>query len=215
MATKAAVNLSLEIVDSGKKSVGKTDLPAAIFGATVKKQLLWEVVRQQQASTRAGTHSTKKRGDVSGGGKKPYKQKHTGQARHGSTREPQWRHGGNVWGPTPRDYGYDVPKKVAKGALISALSLRQKEGKLVVLDKLEVTKPNTKAVAKVLGSLGLLKSTLVIIAGRDANLEKSFRNIDKVKVLPVEGLNVRDVLRFTNLLILKSALEAISKRVDA
>jgi len=215
MATKPPVNLSVEILDTGKKSVGKTDLPAAIFGATVKKQLLWEVVRQQQASTRAGTHSTKKRGDVSGGGKKPYKQKHTGQARHGSTREPQWRHGGNVWGPLPRDYGYDVPKKVAKGALISALSLRQKEGKLVVLDKLEVTKPNTKAVAKVLGSLGLLKSTLVIIAGRDANLEKSFRNIDKVKVLPVEGLNVRDVLRFTNLLIMKSAIEAISKRVDA
>jgi large subunit ribosomal protein L4 len=213
MAT--ATNLSVDIVDSNKKSVGKTDLPAGIFGAIVKKQLLWEVVRQQQASTRAGTHSTKKRGDISGGGKKPYKQKHTGQARHGSTREPQWRHGGNVWGPLPRDYGYDVPKKVAKGAIISALSLRQKEGKVVVLDKLELAKPSTKAAAKMLASLGLSKNTLVITGGRDANVEKSFRNLEKVKVLPVDGLNVRDVLRYANLLILKNALEGISKRVAA
>lgn len=211
----ATNNLSIEILDSNKKSVGKTDLPEAVFGAIVKKQLLWEVVRQQQASTRAGTHSTKKRGDISGGGKKPYKQKHTGQARHGSTREPQWRHGGNVWGPLPRDYGYDVPKKVAKGAIVSALSLRQKEGKVVVLDKLEMAKPSTKAAVKVLAALGLQKSTLVVIGARNANLEKSFRNVEKVKVLPVEGLNVRDVLRFANLLILKDALEGISKRVTA
>ena len=210
-----ATNLSVDIVDSNKKSVGKADLPAAVFGSIVKKQLLWEVVRQQQASTRAGTHSTKKRGDISGGGKKPYKQKHTGQARHGSTREPQWRHGGNVWGPLPRDYGYDVPKKVAKGAIVSALSLRQKEGKVVVLDKLEMAKPSTKAAVKVLAALGLPKNTLVIIGARNPNLEKSFRNVEKVKVLPVDGLNVRDVLRFANLLILKDALEGISKRVTA
>jgi large subunit ribosomal protein L4 len=211
----ATANLSVDIVDSNKKSVGKADLSAAVFGQIVKKQLLWEVVRQQQASTRAGTHSTKKRGDISGGGKKPYKQKHTGQARHGSTREPQWRHGGNVWGPLPRDYGYDVPKKVAKGAIVSALSLRQKEGKVVVLDKLEMAKPSTKSAVKVLAALGLGKNTLVIIGARNPNLEKSFRNVEKVKVLPVDGLNVRDVLRFANLLILKDALEGISKRVAA
>lgn len=206
--------LNIEILDSNKKPVGKAELSAAVFGAIVKKQLLWEVVRQQQASTRAGTHSTKKRGDISGGGKKPWKQKHTGNARHGSTREPQWRHGGNVWGPLPRDYAYDVPKKVAKGALISALSLRQKEGKVVVLDKLELAKPSTKSVAKTLATLGLSKSTLVVIGGRDANVEKSFRNLEGVKVLPVDGLNVRDVLRHANLLILKNALEGVTKRAS-
>lgn len=207
--------LTIEVLDISKKSVGKADLPEAAFGAPVKKQLLWEVVRQQQASVRAGTASTKKRGDISGGGKKPWKQKHTGNARHGSIREPQYRHGGNVFGPLPRDYAYDVPKKVAKGALVSALSLRQKEGKLTILDKLEVSKPSTKTVVKALASLGVERSTLVVIGKRDANLEKSFRNIEAVKVLPVEGLNVRDLLRYTNLVILKNALEGVAKRVAA
>ena len=207
--------LSIEVFDTSKKSVGKADLPEAAFGAPVKKQLLWELVRQQQAKTRAGTASTKKRGDVSGGGKKPWKQKHTGNARHGSIREPQWRHGGNIFGPVPRDYAYEVPKKVAKGALVSALSLRQKEGKLTILDKLELAKPSTKTVVKALEALGVQRSTLVVIGKRDANLEKSFRNIEAVKVLPVEGLNVRDLLRYTNLVILKNALEGVAKRVSS
>lgn len=206
--------LNIEILDSNKKSVGKAELSEAVFGQPVKKQLLWEVVRQQQASTRAGTHSTKKRGDISGGGKKPWKQKHTGNARHGSIREPQWRHGGNVFGPLPRDYSYDVPKKVAKGALVSALSLRQKEGKVVILDKLEMSKPSTKTVAKALENLGVAKSALVVIGARDKNVEVSFRNLQGVKVLPVDGLNVRDVLRHANLVILKNALEGVTKRAS-
>ena len=207
--------ISIEVLDQNKKAVGKADLPEAAFGAPVKKQLLWEVVRQQQAKTRAGTASTKKRGDVSGGGKKPWKQKHTGNARHGSIREPQYRKGGNIFGPLPRDYAYEVPKKVAKGALVSALSLRQKEGKVQVLDKLELAKPSTKAALKALTALGVPKSTLVLIGARNSNVELSFRNLEAVKVLPVEGLNVRDVLRYTNLVILKDALEGVAKRVGA
>ena len=207
--------LNIEILDSNKKSVGKAELSEAVFGQPVKKQLLWEVVRQQQAATRAGTHSTKKRGDVSGGGKKPWKQKHTGNARHGSIREPQWRHGGNVFGPLPRDYSFDVPKKVAKGAIVSALSLRAKEGKVTVLDKLEIAKPSTKTAAKTLENLGMEKSVLVVIGDRNAAVEKSFRNLQGVKILPVAGLNVRDVLRYQNLILTKGALEGVAKRVSA
>lgn len=203
----------IEVLDSNKKKVGDVELPEL---GPVKKQLLWEVVRQQQASVRAGTASTKKRGDVSGGGKKPWRQKHTGNARHGSIREPQWRHGGNVFGPMPRDYSYDVPKKVAKAALRSAVAQRQKEQRLLVLDKFELAKPSTKQAAKTLSALGVAaEGALVVIASRDANVEKSFRNIPNVKVLAVEGLNVRDVLKYKNLVLTKNAVEGVSKRVSA
>ncbi len=203
----------IEVLDNNKKKVGDVELPEL---GPVKKQLLWEVVRQQQASVRAGTASTKKRGDVSGGGKKPWRQKHTGNARHGSIREPQWRHGGNVFGPMPRDYSYDVPKKVAKAALKSAVAQRQKEQRLLILDKLDLSKPSTKTAAKTLANLGVAEEgALVVIAARDLNIEKSFRNIPRVKVLAVEGLNVRDILKYRNLVITKGAVEGVSKRVAA
>jgi large subunit ribosomal protein L4 len=206
--------LSIDVFDSNKKSVGSVDLPEA-FGAPVKKQLLWEVVRSQQASVRAGTASTKKRGDVSGGGKKPWKQKHTGNARHGSTREPQWRHGGNVFGPMPRDYSYEIPKKMRKQAIASALAQRLKEGKLVILDKLELAKPSTKTIVSTLEKLGVSSSTLVITAERNEAVEKSFRNLKSVKLLPVAGLNVRDVLLHQNLVLTRGAVEGVAKRVNA
>ena len=202
----------IDVFDANKKSTGTIDLPDAVFAAPVKKQLLWEVVRSQQATLRAGTASTKKRGDVSGGGKKPWKQKHTGNARHGSTREPQWRHGGNVFGPTPRDYAYEIPRKMRKQAMTSALSQRLKEGKLVVLDKVEWSKPSTKQAAAALEKLGLTGTALIIVAGADANVEKSFRNLKNVKVMQVAGLNVRDVLRHENLVLFKGALEGVAKR---
>lgn len=205
--------MRVEVVDQNKKKVGDVELPESLNGP-VKKQLLWEVVRMQNANDRAGTASTKKRGDVSGGGKKPWRQKHTGNARHGSTREPQWRKGGNVFGPMPRDYSYDVPRKVKLGAIQSALAARLKEGKLLVLDGFDVTKPSTKTAAKVLATLGVSESTLVVIGERNESVEKSFRNIKNVKVLPVAGLNVRDVLRYRNLVLTKGAVEGVAKRVD-
>ena len=210
MATK----LSIDIVDTKKKNVGTAELPES-FGQPVKKQLLWEVVRQQNANDRAGTASTKKRGDVSGGGKKPWKQKHTGNARHGSTREPQWRHGGNVFGPIPRDYSFHVPKKVRLGAIQSALTQRFKEGKLIVLDKFEVAKPSTKSAKAALRALVGEETALIVIGDRNPNLELSFRNIQGAKVLPVAGLNVRDVMKYNNLILTKGALEGVAKRVNA
>ncbi len=207
--------LSIDIYDGNtQKPVGTVELPAHAFGAPVRKQLLWEVVRQQQANSRAGTASTKKRSDVSGGGKKPWKQKHTGNARHGSTREPQWRHGGNVFGPLPRDYAFDVPRKVRNGALASALSLRAKEGKVRVLDKLEVPKPSTKTAAKLLSTLGVSGSALVLIAERNEPVELSFRNLPRVKVLPVAGLNVRDLMKHELLVLTRPAVDAVAKRIE-
>lgn len=205
---------SVDVFDSKKKSVGKVDLPDEIFAAEVKEHLLWEVVRQQRANRRAGTASTKKRGDVSGGGRKPYRQKGTGHARHGSTREPQMRHGGNVWGPLPRDYSFSVPKKVRRAALRSALSMRARDGQLTIAEGPKLEQPKTKEVASFLKGLELDGPVLLISGTADEALAKSARNIPFVKVLPVAGLNVYDVLRYDNLVILKDAVDGIKERLS-
>lgn len=206
---------SVDVLDQNKKSVGKVDLPDAVFGVEVKPHLFWEVVRQQRANARAGTHSTKKRGDVSGGGKKPYRQKGTGNARHGSTREPQMRHGGNVFGPLPRDYSFHVPKKVRRAALRGALSMRLKDGQLTVAKAPELDAPKTKTFAAFLDGLGMEGPTLIISKDKNDVLAKSSRNIPYVKVLPVAGLNVYDLLRYDNLVILQDAVDGINARLGA
>ena len=147
-----------------------------MFGAKVKEHLLWELVKAQQAAKRAGTHSTKTRANVRGGGKKPYKQKGTGNARQGSSRAPNHVGGGKVFGPHPRSYEYTVPKKVKRAALASALSLRAKEKKVVVVDKFTFDAPKTKQMAGILKTLGLGKALVVDEKG-NANLFKSVRNL--------------------------------------
>src|SRR6185369_15472317 len=154
------------------KKVGNIELADAVFGTEVKEYLLWEIVKAQTAAKRAGTHATKTRMHVRGGGKKPYKQKGTGNARQGSTRAPHFVGGGTVFGPHPRDYSYTVPKKVKRAALASALSLRASESKLVIVDKLNFEAPKTKKLAGVLKALGLA-SALVIDGKQNANLLKS------------------------------------------
>src|SRR5882724_7952857 len=138
---------TIDVKNLDGKSVGKVDLDESVFGVEVNEHLLWEVVKAQRAKRRAGTHSTKRRDEVRGGGKKPYKQKGTGNARQGSTRAPNYVGGGVVFGPHPRSYEYTVPKKVKRAALASALSLRAKEKKLVVVDKLTFDAPKTKQMA--------------------------------------------------------------------
>jgi large subunit ribosomal protein L4 len=204
--------MQIDIVNIEGKKVGQTDLADAVFGAQVKEHLLWEVVKAQQAAKRAGTHSTKTRANVRGGGKKPYKQKGTGNARQGSTRAPNFVGGGKVFGPHPRDYSYTVPKKVRRAALVSALSLRVKEKKLVVIDQLAFDAPKTKRMAGILKTLGLER--VVIVDGKgNANLFKSSRNLPRTKVLAPEGLNVYDILNHPNLVIVAGAIEDIVKRV--
>ncbi len=185
--------MQIDIVNIAGKKVGQVDLSDAVFAAEVKEHLLWEMVKAQRAASRAGTHKTKKRDEVRGGGKKPYKQKGTGNARQGSTRSPQFVGGGKVWGPQPRDYSYTVPKKVKRAALASALSLRAQEKKLVIVDSFAFAAPKTKQLAGILKTLGAEKA--VVVDGKaNVNLSKSARNLTRAKVLPPEGLNVYDIL---------------------
>lgn len=204
--------MKIDVVSMEGKKVGELELADAVFGTKVKDYLLWEVVKAQQAAKRAGTHQTKTREFVRGGGKKPYKQKGTGNARQGSTRAPHFVGGGVVFGPHPRDYSYTVPKKVKRAALASALSLRAQENKLVVIDKLAFEAPKTKRLAALLKTLGL-KSALLVDAKQNANLTKSGKNLPKTKTLPPEGLNVYDILNHPALVIAKDAVKAVEARI--
>ena len=208
--------MQVDVVNIEGKKVGQIDLADAVFGTAVKEHLLWEVVKAQQAAKRAGTHATKTREFVRGGGKKPYRQKGTGNARQGSSRSPQFVGGGKVFGPHPRDYSYTVPKKVRKAALASALSLRAKENKLLIIDQLsgmfEGNKPRTKRLAGVLKALGLA-STLVVDGKQNRHLARSARNLTSTKCLPPEGLNVYDILNHKSLVISRDAVKAVEARV--
>ena len=204
--------MQIDIVNIEGKKVGSADLADAVFGAKVKDYLLWELVKAQQAARRAGTHATKTRAHVQGGGKKPYKQKGTGNARQGSSRAPNHVGGGKVFGPKPRSYEYTVPKKVKRAALASALSLRAAEKKLVVVDKLAFDAPKTKRMAGILKTLGLAKA-LIVDERANGNLFKSVRNLAKAKVLAPEGLNVFDILNHSDLVIAAGAIKLIEQRV--
>jgi large subunit ribosomal protein L4 len=204
--------MQLDVVDIKGNKVGAVEVADAVFGASIREDLFWEVVKAQRAAKRAGTHSTKTRENVRGGGKKPYRQKGTGNARQGSTRAPNFVGGGTVFGPHPRDYSYTVPKKVRRMALASALSLRAKEQKIVIVDQLSFDKPQTKQIASVIKALGLTK-VLIVDRGENDKLTLSVRNLPKAKYLAPEGLNVYDILDFPGLVISKDAVKAVESRV--
>jgi large subunit ribosomal protein L4 len=189
-----------DVYDLDKKKVGELELADAVFAGEVNEHLFYEVVKAKLASDRSGTHAVKNRSLVSGGGKKPWKQKHTGRARQGSTRASQWVGGGKAMGPKPRDYSYDVPKKVRKAALRAALSLRGKDGKLVIVQEWAPQAPKTSAAAEVLAKLGATKA-LVVDAATNQALARSVRNLDGSDFLPVDGLNVYDILGHDTLVL--------------
>ena len=189
-----------DVYDLEKNKVSELELADAVFAGEVNEHLFYEVVKAKLASDRSGTHAVKNRSLVSGGGKKPWKQKHTGRARQGSTRASQWVGGGKAMGPKPRDYAYDVPKKVRKAALRSALSLRSRDGKLLIVQEWKPAGPKTSAAAKVLGKLGLSKA-LVVDAGANSALARSVRNLDGSDFLAAEGLNVYDILKHDALVL--------------
>ncbi len=205
----------VNVLDLAGKTVGSLDLDESVFGAEVKEHLLWEVVKAQRAAKRAGTHSTKRMGEVRGGGKKPFKQKGTGRARQGSTRAPQWVGGGTVFGPKPRKYVEHTPKKVVQAALRAALSLRLKEQKLLVVKDFAVA-AKTKAVATALKTLGAEKA-LVVDGASNESLSRATKNLvrstAKTKFLAHEGLNVYDVLDHPTLIMTQAAVEAITARL--
>ncbi len=202
---------TVDVVDATNQKVDSLELPAAIFGVAVKPHLLQEVVRMQLASRRQGTADSKGRSEVSGGGKKPWRQKGTGRARAGSTRSPLWRHGGTVFGPHPRDYSFRVPKAVRRQALCSALTAKAQAGAVRLLESLSLEKPSTKAMRGVLTALGAQGRALVVLPGRDEVVEKSVRNLPGVRVLTVQGLNVYDVLKAETLILTPEGVHTLQE----
>jgi len=188
------------------ESLGTVDLPDEIFGVEPHADVLHEAVVMQLASRRLGTAKVKGRSEVSGGGKKPYRQKGTGRARQGSIRAAQWVGGGRIFGPSPRSYSYRINKKVRRLALLSALSSRALEANFAVVDSLAMDKPSTKAMVSVLENLKM-GNTLVVTSEKDRNVELSARNIPEAMVLTVEGLNVYDILNHEKLLFTASAVD--------
>jgi len=197
-----------DVYDLEKKKVGELELADAVFAGEVNEHLFYEVVKAKLASDRSGTAAVKNRSLVSGGGKKPWKQKHTGRARQGSTRASQWVGGGKAMGPKPRDYSYDVPKKVRKAALRAALALRSRDQKLVIVQEWKPTAPKSNSAAKVLAALGTRKA-LVVDAGTNVALAKSVRNLAGADFLPVEGLNVYDILKHDALVLTAETAKAL------
>ena len=205
----------IDVVTVQNGKAGSIELPPAVFEVKVKPDLFHAEVRRQLAARHAGTHSTKNRHMVSGGGSKPWRQKGTGRARQGSTRSPQWSGGGVVFGPVPRNYEHSLSKKVRRAALRGALSLRQQESAITVVDEWALGEFKTKRVAEILGALGLGgESVLIVIAEPDEKLEVSARNLPRVGVIRVEGLNVYDVLRHNRLVLTRAAVEALELRLS-
>jgi large subunit ribosomal protein L4 len=197
-----------DVFDIEKKKVAEVELSDAVFGAEVNEAVVYDVVRMQMAARRSGTSSTKTRSDVRGGGKKPWRQKGTGRARAGTTRSPIWRGGGIVFGPHPRDYSFSVPKKVRKKALISVLSMKLKEDKMLILKDFPMTKISTKAFKNVVDLFGF-KKVLFVLDQENEYLLKSSRNIRNIKMIRSEGINVYDVLNYEYLVLLEPSVKKI------
>jgi large subunit ribosomal protein L4 len=189
-------------------------LDERLFERPIHPDLLHRAVRMQLANRRQGTHATKTRGDVSGGGKKPWRQKGTGRARAGSRRSPLWVGGGTMFGPQPRSYETKLTRKMKRGALASALSDRTRDGKLTLIDRIEFDEPKTKAAIALLERLGLSESTLVVVGSAEYSrpVKKSFTNLPSVKCIACGGINVYDVLRHERLLMTLAAVEELEKR---
>ncbi len=204
---------TLDVIDAKGKKVSSVELPAEVFDVQTNIPLIHQVVVAQRAAARQGTHNTLRRGEVSGAGRKPFKQKGTGRARQGSIRAPQMTGGGIVHGPHPRDYAQRTPKKMIAAALLGALSDRARGGRIHVVDSLSVgDTPSTKAVVELLGGIATSKNVLVVLERSDELSYKSVRNIPTVHVLPVDQLNAYDVLVSDDIVFTKGAFTAFVNR---
>ena len=203
--------MTLDVVNGENQKIGSVDLGETVFSGPIKRDLIWESVVRQNASERRGTHKAKNRALVSGGGKKPYKQKGTGRAQAGSTRSPLWRHGGTVFPPQPRSYEYDLPKKVERGALKAALMAKLQDNAIVVVDELKASEKKTKATAALLKRLGATSRTLVVDARLDDNFLMSARNIAGVTLVASGRLTARDVMNTTRIIATRAAIERLQE----
>lgn len=203
--------MQVKVYDMQGKEAGEMELSDSIFGAQVNVPLMHEMVKNYLANQRQGTQSTLTRTEVSGGGRKPWKQKGTGRARQGSTRAPQWTHGGVALGPKPRSYRYSVNKKAKRVAMKSALSSKVAEGNLIVLDTLSFNEIKTKNMVAVLNALKVEDKALVVLPAPDANVIKSARNIEAVKTACVNTLNVYDIVKHDKFIITKEAVNKVEE----
>jgi large subunit ribosomal protein L4 len=202
---------TIDVYSIDKEKVGELELSDQVFGAPVREHLFWEAVKWQQAGKRSGTASTRTRGDIRGSTRKLFRQKGTGRARRGSIKSPILRGGGTVFGPHPRDFSYNLPKRVRRAALISALSRRNAEAGLIVVDKLELAEIKTRRVVEFLKAFDL--DNALIVDQENRRFYLSGRNIPHVKVLQVQGLNVFDILNHDKLILTQEAVAAIEGRL--
>jgi large subunit ribosomal protein L4 len=201
--------MKIDIVDTDNKKVGSLELNDEVFGGRVNDSLIWESVVHTNAASRRGTHKTKNRANVSGSGRKPWKQKGTGRARIGSIRNPIWRHGGTVFGPQPRSYDFRLPRKVKRGAIVAALAQRIQDGALVVVDALSATESKTKAATELLKRLGADGKALLIDVQPDEKLGIAVRNLPGVQFLPSARVGARDVMNAQRVIATKAAVEKL------
>jgi large subunit ribosomal protein L4 len=203
--------MTLDVVNQQNEKVGSVDLRDEVFGGRVKSELIWESVVRENASRRRGTHATKTRAEVSGSGKKPWRQKGTGRARVGEARNPLWRKGGTVFGPQPRSYEYALPRKVERGALRAALTQKLRDGVVTIVDALVATEIKSKAAAEMLASLGASGKTLLVDVQPDEKLALSVRNIAGVRLLRAHQVSARDIADANRVIASREALERLQE----
>jgi large subunit ribosomal protein L4 len=203
--------MTVDVVNSQNQKVGSIDLRDEVFGGRIKTDLIHESVVRANAAERRGTHATKTRALVSGSGKKPWRQKGTGRARAGEIRNPLWRKGGTVFGPQPRSYEYQLPRKVEKGALRAALAQKLRDGEVIVVDALSVGEIKTKAAAEMLRRLGIEGKALLVDVKPEDKLTLSMRNIEGVAVLPSNRISARDVMNTRRVVLTQAAMEKLQE----
>jgi large subunit ribosomal protein L4 len=203
--------MQLDVVNSSNERVGTVEVREDVFGGRVNNDLIWESVVRANAAGRRGTHATKNRALVSGSGKKPWRQKGTGRARVGEIRTPLWRHGGTVFGPQPRSYEFQLPKKVERGALRAALAQKVQDGSLVVVERLAADEIKTKAAAEMLARLGITGKAVLVDVAVDEKLAKSVRNIPGVALVQSGRLSARDVADASRVVATREALERLQE----
>lgn len=197
---------NVDVVNSSRQVVGQLELSDEVFGDVGSSHVVWEVVRHHLAARRSGTHATKTRADVSGGGKKPWRQKGTGRARVGSSRNPLWRHGGTTHGPQPRDYDYALPRKKKRVAARRVLTSMLSKNRITIVDELRLDVPRTKSFRGAVENLGLPPKALVLVNEVDDNLRLASRNLREFKVLQPDAVNAYDLLRYRHLLATREAM---------
>jgi large subunit ribosomal protein L4 len=207
--------MTLDVVNADNQKVGSVDLSDEVFKGPVKKDLIWESVVRENAAARRGTHAGKNRALVSGGGKKPYRQKGTGRPQVGSSRTPLWRHGGTVFGPQPRSYAFTAPKKVELGGLQAALAQKAQDGALIIVDALSASEVKTRTAATMLKAIGVNGKALLVDVQPDERLALSVRNIPRVKFLASSRITARDVIDTAHVVLTQTAVEKLQSALGA